>query len=234
MLHIDGASTPATTNPAAGAVSPEEASDDVIVDAQGRIGVGHLSPEAKIDLRSDAPGALRIQDTTEGEGYLLFYDENGTGSWGLLLQPAESWYASLYNGPLLEYSAGNTVRDLNAYAGSLIIPDAGGAVDPAAGTITLAKSGRYRVYISMSWACNRNGVSSFLAQVALRVNGSIDRTFNNWGINDTSAGVNSVQPSFFAVLPLNAGDVLSLATDETAPNSANRAQAVLFFVEFLR
>jgi hypothetical protein len=235
VLHIDGASTQATTNPAAGEVDATQASDDVIVDTQGRIGVGHLSPEAKIDLHSDAPGGgLRIQDGTEGEGRLLFSDENGTGSWAPLLQPAESWYASLYDGRQLEYSAGNSLRDLDHYNGSLIIPGAGGAVDAVAGTITLAKSGRYRVYISMHWECNRSGVSNFLAQVALRVNGSPHRTFNNWGINDTSAGVNSVHPSFFAVLPLNAGDVLSLATDETATNSANRAQAVLFMVELLR
>ena len=83
VLHIDGASTTATANPSTGTVSADQATDDVIVDAQGRIGIGHIAPEAKIDIRSDAPGAIRIQDTTEGQGKALTSDAYGTGSWGI-------------------------------------------------------------------------------------------------------------------------------------------------------
>ncbi|MDR2118568.1 MAG: hypothetical protein LBP25_03425 [Tannerellaceae bacterium] len=65
VLHIDGASTPATVNPAAGAVDSLRGTDDVAVTAEGRIGLNFLNPQAGIDLVAGAPGdAIRIQDGT--------------------------------------------------------------------------------------------------------------------------------------------------------------------------
>jgi flagellar motor switch protein FliM len=40
-------------------------------------------------------------------------------------------------------------------------------------------------------------------------------------------------PTFLGILDLEQGDVLSLATDETATTSANSAQSFLFMVELL-
>jgi hypothetical protein len=227
VLHIDGASMPpATTNPQTGDVSPAQAVDDVIVDAQGRIGIGHLSPEAQIDIHSDTPGAIRIQDGTEGEGKLLFSDANGLGAWGPGL--TENWYAALYDGPLLAFTTSLSIRALNNYTGSLIAPEGGGSVNAAAGSITLPKAGTYRITISIYWECNRT--APYLARAILRVGGSSHKTFSNWGGNTSY----SVLPTFVGILELGAGNVLTLATDETGSNHANRAQAVLFMVELLR
>jgi hypothetical protein len=229
VLHIDGASTPATTNPSAGPVSAVQASDDVMIDASGRIGIGLQAPGAKVDMLSPTPGgALRIQDGTQGEGKFLFSDANGVGSWASLA--TGSWYAALYDSPLLGYSSAYAVRELNNYAGSFISPSGGGATDAAAGSITLPFTGKYRLTISIYWECTRT--APYLTKGVFRVNGSNLWTFTQWG-GSTAAGANGVMPSFAAILDLNAGDVITLATDETGANYANNAQAVLFMVELL-
>lgn len=133
---------------------------------------------------------------------------------------------------MLEYSAGGNIRGLSNYVGSLIIPGGGGAVDATAGSITLPRKGRYRIMISVYWDCNRSGVTQYLTRAVLCVGGSSRQTFSIWGGN--SGGANGVLSSFVSIRNLDEGDVLSLATDETAANSANRAQAVLFFVELVR
>jgi hypothetical protein len=225
VLHIDGATTPATTNPQAGDVSPAQAVDDVIVNSQGRIGIGHLSPEAQIDIRSATPGALRIQDGTEGDEELLFSDANGVGAWA---PTAGVWYAALYDSQTLGYTTSFGTRALTTYAGSLISPG-GGAVSAAAGSITLPKAGKYRITLSLYWESNRAAAAPYLTRAVLRVGGSNLKTFSNWGGNKSYG----VMPTFVSVLELGAGDVLTLATDETASNSANKAQAVLFMVELL-
>jgi hypothetical protein len=230
VLHIDGASTPTTTNPSAGSISPTQASDDVVVDASGRIGIGLLEPEAKADILSGTPGALRIQNGTEGEGKYLFSDAAGTGTWTPLA--AGSWYAALYDGELLGYNINYTVRALSNYSGSLISSTGGGSVNATAGSVTVPVTGKYRITISVYWTCDRT--APYLTKVILRVNGSNRKTFTFWGaMASTSTTTYEVQPSFIGVLDLNAGQVLTLATDETQANYANQAQGKLFLVELL-
>ena len=242
ILHIDGASTPGTINPATGAVGDEQAADDIVVDAQGRIGLGLLAPQTKIDfLPSTTAGSLlRIQDGTEGAGKFLFSDDKGVGTWASLA--SGSWYASLHNGTLLGYTAAQDVRKLDNYAGALISPTGGGAIDPAAGSITLPVAGKYRITISIYWECNRV-TGNHLAKGILRLDrgGQVSdrQTFTLWGgggntgSTESAVSANGLLPSFTYILELDKDDVLTLATDETAINSANRAQAVLFFVELL-
>jgi hypothetical protein len=226
ILHIDGAGN----NPSTGNILPSEATDDVIVDAQGRIGIGHLSPEAQIDIHTETPG-IRIDDGTAGAGKILYSDADGTGSWGL--PPTEAWYAALYDADAttqpLPYTTTLGTRALSGYAGSLIVSGGGGSADATAGSITVPLQGRYRVMFSVYWQSNRT--APYLARAILRVNGADLRTFSNWG---GETGANGVMPTFVRTLSLNAGDVLTLATDETGANYANYAQPVLFMVERLQ
>jgi hypothetical protein len=234
VLHIDGASTPATTNPQTGAVSAVQASDDVVIDASGRIGAGLVAPAAKVDLASSTPrGAIRIQDGTEGEGKLLFSDVNGTSFWASLA--TGSWFATLYNGPALGYTSTLGVRTFTGYADSHLSATPQyqglGSVSKTAGTITLPVAGKYRVTLSIYWiANNSNGrTAPYPARAILRVNGTNGPTFNSW----SGRFGYGVLPTFINILEFNAGDVLTVVTDETVAANANNAQAVLFMVELL-
>lgn len=83
VLHIDTKANNATT----GTVTAASLKDDIIVDGNGNLGAGMSTtvPKAKVDVSSDSKwGALRITDGNEGEGMILFGDENGYARWGML------------------------------------------------------------------------------------------------------------------------------------------------------
>ena len=62
LLHIDGASTPATTNPPTGNISTAQAADDIVITNQGNVGIGTIAPTTKLDIISQsAGGAIRIK-----------------------------------------------------------------------------------------------------------------------------------------------------------------------------
>ncbi|NDW08156.1 hypothetical protein D0T56_00575 [Dysgonomonas sp. 520] len=73
VFHIDAArNTSGNTNVA----------DDVVVDAQGRIGVGTNNPQTKVEIRSSTQGGgFRLQDGSQGSGMVLTSDANGNGKW---------------------------------------------------------------------------------------------------------------------------------------------------------
>jgi hypothetical protein len=218
VLHIDGG------------VTPGDASDDVLIDTEGRLGAGLQEPTARVHTHADTPGgALRIQDGSEGDGYILFSDANGVGTWAPLGLTSGVWYAALYDSQLLDYTTNLGTRVLTHYAGSLISPMGGGAVDATAGSIVIPKAGRYRLTLSVHWESNRT--DPYLPKAVLRIGGSPHKTFSLFGRN--TGGVNDVMPTFVSILELGAGDVLTLATDETAANSANKARAILFMAELL-
>ncbi|EJL69568.1 hypothetical protein [Chryseobacterium populi] len=49
--------------------------------ANNRVGIGTASPDKKLDVRSASAGAVRIQDGTQGDGYVLTSTADGTGIW---------------------------------------------------------------------------------------------------------------------------------------------------------
>lgn len=75
-LHVDAKkNTPAT------APTAVEEEDDFIVDADGKVGVGTVSPSVKLHLKSAASPAITIEDGTQGAGKVLGSDANGVGTW---------------------------------------------------------------------------------------------------------------------------------------------------------
>lgn len=58
-------------------------SDDVIVDSNGNLGIGTLTPQAKVHIHTDGSlPAIRISDQSEAEGsMLMFQDNTGVVNW---------------------------------------------------------------------------------------------------------------------------------------------------------
>lgn len=73
VLHIDSkGDTNGSTN----------TSDDVIVNSDGNLGVGLLSPAAKVEpLNNGTTPLMRIVDGTQGVGKILRSDDDGNASW---------------------------------------------------------------------------------------------------------------------------------------------------------
>jgi hypothetical protein len=205
----------AYTNPPAGNISPAQASDDVLITPEGRIGIGLPAPAVKVDI---------IPTTTPG---------SGTASRAF---PATgSWYAALYNSPPLGYSpTPGSTRTFTAYTGQLTSPSyqGQGSADKTAGTITLPATGKYRITITVEWTADSSSgrTAPYPAKAILHANATTEsQTFGFWG----GAIGYKVMPSFFSILEFQAGDILTLSTDETQPSYANNARAVLFMVELL-
>ena len=71
VLHIDPqGNTSGTTG----------TTDDVIIDQEGKMGIGTTSPDTKVHV----DGKFRMTDGYEGENRALISDENGVGSWQTL------------------------------------------------------------------------------------------------------------------------------------------------------
>lgn len=68
-------------------------SDDIIVTSDGKMGIGTLSPSARLHIdKGSSASFLRIEDTSEGANKYLVSDENGAGSW----IPAIDLYGKVY------------------------------------------------------------------------------------------------------------------------------------------
>lgn len=143
LLHIDGASTPATANPPTGNITAAQATDDIVVTNQGSVGTGTITPTTKLDIISQsAGGAIRIADTTEGVGKMLVSDANGVGTWGSVIG---SWFAILNGSWPITYQTSTTIRQLTNFTTSVISNALQGSINSSTGTIQVPYSGKYRV-----------------------------------------------------------------------------------------
>lgn len=120
VLHVD----PAGDTNAAGTSG---AGDDVIVNLNGQVGIGTISPAKTLDLR----GKFKLVDGTQSDGYFLTSDAGGNGSWKRTLQmkdfvngvtsfPRLTTIAPAYTGSYISLPAGTwmiaftcTYRDAN-------------------------------------------------------------------------------------------------------------------------
>ena len=226
VLHIDGGATASQTD------------DDVLIDAAGQLGVGHQNPATKVDIRAAEPGgALRIQDTTEGQGRALTSeDDYGTGSWKPLPKPSgwRQWFAFLSDNPLINYSSGSTYPIKN-YANSLISSASLGGIDKTAGTISVPFTGKYLITIFFSYYTQREAPSQCQVILYVAHSGSSTKTRrytpSAW-IRTTSWGE---AVSFWGILDLIADDVLSLDADVSLDVNAHISNLPWYFgAEFLQ
>lgn len=78
ILHIDGAKD----NPASGTPNASQQANDIVATADGRLGIGTLSPTARLELNSGSVnGALKITDGSQGIGKVLTSDASGLAIW---------------------------------------------------------------------------------------------------------------------------------------------------------
>lgn len=234
LFHIDGASTPATTNPSTGTISSAQAIDDVVVTNSGDLGLGTITPITKLDINAQSPGGgLKIVDTTEGEGKVLISDANGVASWGeVTVTPGQNpWYAILdgdFN--TVGYQWLRTLRQLTNFTSSLISDHTLGSVNQAEGVITVPYTGRYRIFVFGKWTTDRVGNSAYQVSPHIFKNGesvwfgSTMGYTNYWGIT----------PTFVVFLDFAAGDKISLATDERQQITANNCQSVSMIIQFVK
>lgn len=233
VLHIDAAAN----NPPAGEVSATEAADDVVISADGQLGLGLLAPATKVDVEAGTTGAaLRIADGTQGEGKALAsVDEYGTGQW-TTVTGGVWWYAALYRSDTLDYTTSTAgLRPYVGYTDPLISAPGQGEADVQTGTIRVPSDGRYRVTLGIHYMSNRTTESSpsYWAKSTLLVNGSSRWTPSAWAIQGTRYW--GTLPTFMTILNLEADDVLSLSLMQAdATYSANRSCVWLFIVELLQ
>ncbi|KQS45854.1 MAG: hypothetical protein KAF41_11765 [Flavobacterium sp.] len=76
ILHVDSA----INNPTLGLPTVEQ-TDDFIITNSGNVGIGTITPNTKLHIKSTTSGALRIQDGTQAANRLFVSDINGTGTW---------------------------------------------------------------------------------------------------------------------------------------------------------
>lgn len=78
MFHVDGQKD----NPATGNPTTAQQSNDVVLTAAGRIGIGTTNPSTKLEINNGTTaGAIKIVDGTQAESKVLMSDENGVGTW---------------------------------------------------------------------------------------------------------------------------------------------------------
>ena len=76
LLHIDSQGNNSTS-----AINKNK--DDVVITTNGDIGIGTITPKAKVHIVSDGTTPpLRLQDGNEAAKKILISDDNGVGTWG--------------------------------------------------------------------------------------------------------------------------------------------------------
>lgn len=104
VFHIDskGNTTGAGMNDA----------DDVVVTSAGNVGIGTVSPQAKLDLR----GTLTLIDGTQAPGYILQTGSNGITSW-VNRPPLNKAVGTIASGRPI----GATVTNITSSGGELVL-----------------------------------------------------------------------------------------------------------------
>jgi hypothetical protein len=226
VLHIDGGAT------------PNQASDDVLIDAEGRLGAGLQTPTARVHTQAATPGgALRIQDGTEGERKVLASDANGVATWTLPQLPGRwRWYAFLYGSAAAGHNSSRTysTHPVINYAGAEISSGSLGSVDRTAGTITVPFTGRYRVTIHLAWG-SRHAAPFWGRTILYVAPGGGSTKISRWTPSMWGGRINAgLIVSLSAILELTAGDALSLTLDATLAINAHDSTVKVFSIEFIQ
>lgn len=229
LLHIDGASTPTTTNPSSGTISAIQASDDIVVSNDGKIGIGTIDPSAKVSIVASVAGeALSLKDGSQEKYRVLMSDMNGFGTWKNI---GATWSASLNNASL---NVGSYVGyyKFTSYSYSTTSDLSLGTVNIQTGDLTVPFTGYYKVTLS-AWFGNTKLLSGKdFYQISPRL--YINNTISQWLPDNYSFTMQGNNASFVAVLKLNVNDVLSVYLDRSVSSKSFESSYMTLFVEFYK
>lgn len=225
LVHIDGASSAATTNPPTGTISGLQASDDVVVSADGRIGIGTLTPSARLDILSPTPGALRVADGSQRSFRMLISDSNGVLSWTSAMG---TWFASLTGTFPSVFETTFIMKPITGYSQAVISDAGAGAVNATTGIITVPYTGYYRITLGGHWGCSRTGAGLYKIRPHIYVNGGYQAVFQVVG--NSSDGLS---PTFIKIMHFNANDNVMVYNDQRGNDNANQTDQVFFDVEYI-
>ena len=155
LVHIDSKKN---TNPA-GTINT---SDDIVVDNNGNVGVGILSPLAKLHIKTTSSvRALRISDGTQGNTKILSSDALGNASW--VNQPSSS--GAVYR------LTGTTARKLPFSTISMLL------------AMPITESGNYLVIIRW-WGISETTSSANTTSAYLTLDEAPDGSTNRGTVKD--------------------------------------------------
>jgi hypothetical protein len=227
MLHVD-AKGDTYTNPA-------DTLDDVVVTRQGRIGVGTLHPQTRLDVVNSTPGAIRIADGTQGGGKILTSDDAGKAHWA---STAGSWYAALTGGWVTGANSGTAAQlwPPFAYTGAELSPPEAGSVNVADGIITVPYTGTYRVSITGKAFTNLPTNFSFILSYLYLI---VNNTEQSYPHVHSLKDFGWMDFGFMFFYVLNAGDELRMmpvrdANQMTNSYCANQYSDSILQIEFVK
>lgn len=184
-FHVD----PKTNTNTAGTSGTD---DDVIVKADGKVGLGTVNPNKTLDVR----GKFKLVDGTQGDGKFLTSDANGFGSWkanivnktfvfGTIATPALTSTTPVYTGSSITLTAGTwmiaytcTYRDSSianyiiwrlSTSGSSLVPYLNGAKSTAYSCSSLAG---FHTSVSCYFLIKSNSTQTYYLWAGLKTNSS--------------------------------------------------------------
>ncbi|NIF04011.1 hypothetical protein F3J23_01040 [Chryseobacterium sp. Tr-659] len=115
MFHLDGKKN----NETSGNISPANQTDDVVMTADGFVGIGNNNPAASLDIKTAGTSAapvpgIKITDGAQNENYVLTSDASGNGLW----KPVRLTVVRGANGPGIDIPF--TLTTTFRYTGSYI------------------------------------------------------------------------------------------------------------------
>lgn len=240
LFHID----PKQNNHATGAPTLQQTEDDIVITQNGSMGIGTITPETKLDIRKRTSiDDLLFIDNGRAliPNQYLISDSQGNALWSSVFA---SWFAYMSNALPID----NKYPDfflLEDYSSSGISEAGIGSVNSTDGTITVPYNGIYKLTCSAHWGYRRSVSYTDKYKVGLLIKRTTLSGISSDIWNPTSIGATSswgISPVFSNIIFLNAGDVLSMYSDQrfTAPYTndnapvANQSGSAFFLVEYLQ
>lgn len=225
LFHLDGASSPASTNPVTGTINATQAADDVVVNSLGNVGIGTVSPSTKLHI---AAGSIKIEDGSQANRKVLISDSDGYASWASI---AGTWFAGLYGGALAATQT-SVIRQVVNFPSSIISSATSGAVNKVNGSITVPFTGYYKIMLS-AWFSNKYTAypsnALYVAYPWVYVNGVSKFQPHVVGLSH----VYGVFPTFIHFMKLDTGDVITLF-NPGGISGTNQLASAMLIVEFVQ
>lgn len=240
LFHID----PKQNNNATGIPTLVQTEDDIVITQNGFMGIGTITPETKLDIRKHTSTDELLFIDNGGAlipNQYLISDSQGNTLWSSVFA---SWFAYMSNAPSID----NKYPDLflfENYSASGISEAGVGSINSTNGTIAVPYSGIYKLTCSALWGYRRSVSYEDKYKVGLLIERTTLSGISSDIWNPTSIGATSswgISPVFSNIIFLNAGDVLSMYSDQrfmapyTNDNApvANSCINAFFLVEYLQ